>query len=203
VIKSNPETISPPGSLHLPLFYGTFNNHACYSLIVHRLKVVKGMPHSVRVLLITILLVVLQTTLAPFVSVANIIPDILLIWVVYTALQQGQIPATVLGFCAGLVVDLLSGQFLGISALCKTVVGFSAGYFYNENKVNFTIARYQFIVIVGLMSVVHNVIYFTIFVQGTDIGLIGAMARFGLFATIYTTAAALLPWFVFTRKYSV
>jgi rod shape-determining protein MreD len=161
------------------------------------------MPHSVRVLLITVLLVALQTTLIPFLSVANIIPDILLIWVVYTALQSGQIPATVLGFCAGVLVDLLSGQFLGLSALCKTVVGFAAGYFYNDNKVNFTIARYQFIVIVATMSLVHNVIYFTVFVQGTDIGLAAAMLRFGLFATIYTTAVALLPWFVFTRKYSV
>lgn len=161
------------------------------------------MPHSVRILLITVLLVALQTTLIPFLSVANIIPDILLIWVVYTALQSGQIPATVLGFSAGLFVDLLSGQFLGLSALSKTVVGFAAGYFFNDNKVNFTIARYQFLVIVALMSLVHNLIYFTVFVQGTDIGLASAMLRFGLFATIYTTAVALLPWFVFTRKYSV
>ncbi|HLP16774.1 MAG TPA: rod shape-determining protein MreD [Bacteroidota bacterium] len=161
------------------------------------------MPHSVRILLITVLLVALQTTLIPFLSVANIIPDILLIWVVYTALQSGQIPATVLGFAAGLFVDLLSGQFLGLSALSKTIVGFAAGYFFNDNKVNFTIARYQFLVIVALMSFVHNVIYFAIFVQGTDIGFVTAMLRFGLFATIYTTAVALLPWFVFTRKFSV
>jgi rod shape-determining protein MreD len=161
------------------------------------------MPHSVRILLITVLLVALQTTLIPLMSVANIIPDILLIWVVYVALQSGQISATVLGFFAGLFVDLLSGQFLGLSALSKTVVGFAAGYFFNENKVNFTIARYQFLVIVALMSLIHNLIYFTVFVQGTDIGLVAAMLRFGLFATIYTTAAALLPWFVFTRKYSV
>jgi rod shape-determining protein MreD len=118
-------------------------------------------------------------------------------------LQSGQIQAAVLGFCAGVLVDLLSGQFIGLSALCKTVVGFAAGYFYNDNKVNFTIARYQFIVIVAAMSFVHNFIYFTVFVQGTDIGLAAAMIRFGLFATIYTTAVALLPWFAFTRKYSV
>ncbi|MGE5315211.1 MAG: rod shape-determining protein MreD [Acidobacteriota bacterium] len=161
------------------------------------------MPHSIRIILITVLLVALQTTLIPFLSVANIIPDILLIWVVYTALQSGQIPATVLGFSAGLLVDLLSGQFLGLSALSKTIVGFAAGYFYNDNKVDFTIARYQFLIIVALMSFIHNLIYFTVFVQGTDIGLIAAMLRFGLFATIYTTAVALLPWFVFTRKYSV
>jgi rod shape-determining protein MreD len=161
------------------------------------------MPHSVRIFLVTVLLVILQTTLIPFLSVANIIPDIILIWVVITALQSGQISATVLGFAAGLFVDLLSGQFLGLSALSKTVVGFAAGYFYNDNKVNFTIARPRFLVIVALMSIVHNLIYFTVFVQGTDIGIVAAMLRFGLFATIYTTAAALLPWFVFTRKYSV
>lgn len=165
-------------------------------------KVVKGMPHSVRILAITVLLVILQTTLIPFLSVANIIPDILLIWVVYTALQSGQLAATVLGFAAGLFVDLLSGQFLGLSALSKTVVGFAAGYFYNDNKVDFTIARPEFLAIAALMSLVHNVIYFLVFVQGTEIGFWAAMLRFGLFATIYTTVVATLPWFVFTRKYS-
>lgn len=166
------------------------------------MKVVMGMPHTVRMLLITVLLVALQTTLIPFLSVANIVPDILLIWVVYTALQSGRISATILGFCAGLLIDLLSGQFLGLSALCKTVVGFSAGYFYHENKVDFTIGRYQFIAIIAIMAMLHNILYFIVFVQGTDLGLITALLRLGLFASIYTTTVALPPWFVFARKYS-
>jgi len=35
-----------------------------------------------------------------------------------------------------MVVDLLSGAdgMLGLSALAKTIAGFVAGYFYNENK---------------------------------------------------------------------
>jgi len=46
----------------------------------------------------------------------------------------------------------------------------------------------------------HNIIYFVIFVQGSEIGLWTAVFRFGLFSTIYTIAFAVLPMFVYSRK---
>jgi cell shape-determining protein MreD len=97
-------------------------------------------------------------------------------------------------------MDLISGQFIGLSALSKTIAGFFAGYFYNENKTDYTIGSHQFLIIVGLSSLFHNIIYFVIFVQGSEIGFWSAILRFGLFSTVYTTAVALLPVFAFSRK---
>ncbi len=150
--------------------------------------------------LISLGLVIIQTTIIPFVSIANIIPDILLIWVVFVAIKLGQIPATIIGFSVGLTIDLTSGHFIGLSALSKTVAGFLAGYFYNENKIDYTLGSYQFLVIVGFVSLLHNVIYFVIFVQGSDVGFWTAVFRFGLFSTAYTVALATLSVFVFSRK---
>ncbi len=155
-----------------------------------------------RYALITLALITLQTTIIPFTSIAHIIPDILLIWIVYIAITRGQIPATIFGFAIGLVMDLLSGEFLGLSALTKTIAGFLSGYFYNENKIEMTLGNYQFLIFVAIMSFVHNVIYFVIFTQGSDVGFFTAIFRFGMFSTIYTTSLALIPYFIYSRSAS-
>lgn len=158
------------------------------------------MPKHVRLLLITLVLITLQTTIVSFTSIANIIPDVMLIWIVYIAITQGQVPATVYGFGIGLILDLVSGQFLGLSALSKTVAGFLAGYFFHENKIGINLANYQFLIFVGAASFAHNLIYFTIFTQGSDVDLFTAVFRFGLFSTIYTTFIASIPMFINSRK---
>lgn len=158
------------------------------------------MQRYLRYSAVTLVLLVFQTTIIPFTSVANIIPDVLIVWIVYVAVRLGQIPATVFGFVSGLVLDLVGGQFIGLSALSKTIAGFFAGYFYNENKTDYTIGSYQFLVIVGLASLFHNIVYFVIFVQGSEIGFWTAILRFGVFSAIYTTAIAVLPVFAFSRK---
>jgi rod shape-determining protein MreD len=158
------------------------------------------MPKHVRLLLITLVLITLQTTIISFTSIANIIPDVMLIWIVYIAITQGQIPATVYGFAIGLIIDLVSGQFLGLSALSKTVAGFLAGYFFHENKIDINRSNYQFLIFVGTASLAHNLIYFIIFTRGSDVDLFTAVFRFGLFSTIYTTFIAAIPMFVHARK---
>lgn len=158
------------------------------------------MPHYVRLILITIVLITLQTTVISFTSVLNIIPDVMLIWIVYIAVTQGQIPAMVFGFGIGLTIDLASGQFLGLSALCKTLAGFIAGYFYQENKIEITLSNYRFMVIVGVVSFLHNIIYFVIFTSGSDVSLVTAIFQFGIFSSLYTTAVSSIPMFVYMRK---
>jgi rod shape-determining protein MreD len=158
------------------------------------------MPTHVRLSLITVLLITVQTTIVSFTSVFNIVPDIMMIWIVYIAVTRGQIPATMYGFGIGLTIDLMSGQFLGLSALCKTLAGFIAGYFYHENKIEITISNYRFLVIVAVISFIHNIIYFIIFTQGSDVNVVTAILRFGLFSSLYTTTISSIPMFVAMRK---
>lgn len=161
------------------------------------------MPNHLRLVLYTLLLITFQTTIVSFTSIANIIPDVMLIWIVYLAVTEGQIPATLYGFGIGLLLDLVSGQFLGLSALSKTVAGFLAGYFYHENKIEINLANYQFLLFVGIASLAHNLIYFIIFTQGSDVGLLTAVFRFGLFSTLYTTFVAFIPMFIHARRPSL
>jgi rod shape-determining protein MreD len=150
--------------------------------------------------LITLFLVILQTTIIPFTAIAQITPDLLIIWIIYIAIQHGQIPGTIAGFCIGLIVDFVGGQFLGITALSKTIAGFLAGYFFNENKTEQILGSYEFLIVTALASFIHNIIYFVISVQGSDISMGTAVFHFGLFSMLYTVAAALFPVFYYSRK---
>ena len=156
-------------------------------------------------ILLTVLFFLIQFTVAPFLTVIHIAPDILLIWLVYIAIRQGQTTATAAGFIIGLLLDLTSGAdgMLGLAALSKSVGGFVAGYFYNENRMLQILGGYQFVVAVGVAGLAHNALYFLIFLQGTEIGWSGSLLSYAIPASAYTALVALLPVFVFSRKYAV
>ncbi|MBI4546603.1 MAG: rod shape-determining protein MreD [Ignavibacteriae bacterium] len=159
------------------------------------------MLHVVKYIIVLFLLIVIQTQIVRLVSLHGITPDLLIIWIVYIGLKEGQIKATLWGFGIGLATDLVTGNFIGLTALTKTASGFVAGYFYNENKVQLTLSSYRFILIVLIVSLVHNTLYFIIFTRGSEIGLFQAVFTVGLAATLYTAMISLLPMVAFSRKY--
>jgi len=158
------------------------------------------MERHLRSILIVLGLLLLQTTFVPLLSLGGTVPDLLLIWVVYTALRRGQVETTIAGFLVGLLQDLVSTQLFGLAALSKTVAGFLAGYFYNENKIDQTLGTYRFLLVVGSCSIAHDAIYFLIFLQGTDVSPILAATQFTLATTAYTMAVSALPMFAFSRR---
>ncbi len=158
------------------------------------------MGSQIKYFVISLLLIVVQSQAMKLLSLEGITPDILTIWIVYIALQQGQIGGTLWGFVIGLFFDLVTGNFIGLAALTKTICGFIAGYFFNENKTAMTISSYRFILIVLIVSLIHNTIYFVVFTRGTDIGFLRAVFEFGMATTLYTATVSLLPMFIFSRK---
>jgi rod shape-determining protein MreD len=159
---------------------------------------VKG--HYAKYISISVVLVLVQATVVKLISIELITPDVLAVWVVYLALQQGQLTGTLWGFAIGLSFDMVSGDFIGLSALSKTVCGFIAGYFFNENKTQIVLGSYRFILIVIVASFIQNVAYFIVFTRGTEISLLEAIFRFGLTTSLYTAVAALIPMFRFSRR---
>jgi rod shape-determining protein MreD len=161
------------------------------------------MEHYIRSALIALALLLLQTTFIPFLSVAGFLPDLLLIWVVYIAVTRGQMEGTVTGFVVGLLQDVVTMQFFGLTALTKTVAGFVAGYFFNENGTEQTLGSYRFLMIILLSSFVHNVIYYGIFLQGIQDAVFTTTLEFSIATSVYTGLLGVLPVFTFVRKYRV
>ncbi|TIC80747.1 rod shape-determining protein MreD [Nocardioides sp. GY 10127] len=71
----------------------------------------------------------LQVVVAPHVAWHGVVPDLVLLVVVAVALARGPQPAMVLGFCAGLLVDLAppAEHVAGRWAFALVVVGYLAG----------------------------------------------------------------------------
>lgn len=152
--------------------------------------------------LLSLLFIVFQSTVANFISINRVVPDLLLIFIVFIALKQGQINAMVYAFFIGLVFDLVTGGVWGLSSLSKIVAGFVAGYFYNENKTYYTLSSYKFILIILLVSIVHNFIYFVVYIQGSDMEFWKTVVLVGISTSLYTTILSLFIVFYFTRRYS-
>jgi rod shape-determining protein MreD len=159
------------------------------------------MEHYVRSALIALALLLLQTTFIPYLSIGGFLPDVFLIWVVYVAIKRGQVEAAVTGFVVGLLQDAVSMQFFGLSALTKTIAGFVAGYFFNENSTEQTLGSYRFLTILFLSSFVHNIIYYGVFLQGIQDSVFTTMIEFSLFTSLYSVLLGVFPMFTFVRKY--
>ena len=107
-------------------------------------------------------LALIQKTLIWLIAVTEfkITPDIVLIGVVYIGIRKGKITGTVGGFLAGMLMDLFSFSFLGLTALSKCVAGFFSGYFNAEGKIDRNSSSYNFVVIVFFASFINNFIYY-------------------------------------------
>jgi rod shape-determining protein MreD len=163
------------------------------------------MSRPVTLIALSLAALLIQTTLVPQLAINTIAPDIVLIWIVYVAITRGQIAAMTTGFLLGIALDVVSGgdRMLGLSALTKSLSGFLAGYPFNENKIGQNLSGPQFPILLIIISLVHNLLYFLVFLQGSDIYWNAAVLQFGLPTTLYTVAIALIPMFAFARHYRV
>lgn len=142
----------------------------------------------------------LQITVVPLIRLAGIIPDLILIILVYYSITRGQLYGTILGAVYGLLVDLISGNLLGLSMLSKTVAGFSAGYFAGETKKETNINTYNFSLIVLLCSFIDTVIFsfFSSFDLQTNI--LSILFEQALLPSLYTAVLSILFIFYPFRK---
>lgn len=110
-------------------------------------------------ILIFIPALIIQTTVVPLISIGQVVPDLILILLVYYSITERQIYGTVLGFVYGFFFDLVTGSLLGSTMIAKTVAGFTAGYFSSENKIDIYLMFFNFGLIVFLSALIDQIIY--------------------------------------------
>lgn len=161
------------------------------------------MNRMIKYITIAIVLLLLQSTFANFITLRGIAPDFLLIFVVMIALIEGRVTSMVYAFILGSIFDLASGGVFGLSSLSKVIGAFTAGFFFNPNKTQQTLGSYQFILIILFVSVIHNFIYFIVFVQGTEFNFWNTLLKYGIATAFYTTIVGVFIVLYFSRKYGV
>jgi len=148
-----------------------------------------------------LVLVIAQKTLVWLLAVTGyeVTPDIVLVGLAYVGIKRGKITGSIAGFLSGLLLDLFSFSFIGLMALSKSAGGFLSGFFNNENKMERYLSSYGFVLIVFFCSMVNNVIYFTIYFQGTSLVFSDVLLRYVLPTAVYTSIISIIP-VIFARK---
>jgi len=141
---------------------------------------------------ILIFLIIVQKTFVWYISLSqlNISPDFVIIALIYIGVREGKISGAVYGFIAGLILDVLSGSFLGLLSLSYTVSIFIAGFFKTDNE-RF-LYKFNFVIAVFSISIVSNFIYFGLFFQGTPIVFSKVILLYILPSSTYTTIISLV-----------
>ena len=137
---------------------------------------------------------VLQAGLAPYLAIAGVTPNFLLLVVVTIALVEGPGPGAAVGFTAGLIFDLLGSGPVGPMILVLTLTGYLAGLMH-ENM--FAEGWLLPLTVMAIASLSAEVAY------GLILILLGSGAPFWvtfftkmLPGAVYNTVLALLiyPW---------
>lgn len=98
------------------------------------------------------LLLLLQSTLLGYVSIYNVKPNLLIVFVISVALLGGNTEGAIVGFFAGLLLDMTFGKLLGFYALLGLYLGLAVG------TVNKRLYRENYLVVL-FFTFISTVIY--------------------------------------------
>ncbi len=149
-------------------------------------------------------LLLIQTTIMPFIQISGVVPDLILILLVFYSINNNQIYGTVLGFIFGFLFDIIAGILLGSGMISKTIAGFTAGYFSSETKRDVYLRSFSFSLIVLLCSFIDSILYsfFSASISAADIStnLILLFFEQGMLPGFYTAIISLIIVFFSPRR---
>lgn len=154
--------------------------------------------------LILLILIIIQNRFIWLISLSsyNIAPDLVAMMVAYIGIKKGKMTGCITGFAAGILLDILAGSFIGLSALAYTVSGFISGFFHSsEDK---KIKPSDMILIIALAVFVSSFIYFEIYFLAStpSQGFIEVIYKFVATTMIYTLLVSLILIFFPKKKSS-
>lgn len=140
-----------------------------------------------------IILTVLQTTLFPHLRVMNVMPNLVLVFVVCYSMYADPVPATVFAIAAGLLFDVYQASNIGFNSIMMMYIGLGLSCLtsgYVKSNI-FTV-----LVCVAVTTLIYEGIYafllYFIFGKVT----VSTMWSVASFETVYNTvcASALMWW---------
>lgn len=149
---------------------------------------------------IAVVLSFVQMLSFDLIAIDGITPDLLIVLVAWIAIYEGRLHGLFAGFAIGLIFDLISLDVIGTNALAKTIVAFSAGWFYEAGKEDVLPGSYKFPLLVLLSAFLHNLVYYFFYIKASDLNFLNFFLRYGLAASFYTSVFSLFVMFFKLRK---
>ncbi len=116
-----------------------------------------------------IILIIIQITILPIIALHGIVPNLVVILLVYFSVKNGKLFGSITGFCYGFFSDIIMGSIIGSGMFALTLSGFIAGLFQNENKTAVNLGSFVFLLIVLLTSfIAESIMHFLVSYQPTN-----------------------------------
>lgn len=151
-------------------------------------------------ILLFFVVLVIQIIIVPLIAIQDIVPDLILILLVFYTLKNGQLYGTILGFIFGLLFDLITGGLIGSSMFSKTLSGFIAGYFYNENRIHQYYKSFAFPLIIILCSLIDSITLTFISNFDLNVNLFRLIVNKAILPAIFTAVISLLVTIFYPKR---
>ncbi len=156
----------------------------------------EGSILPLKVFALVLVAIVVQTSVAPYLTVLGAKPDVALITVVCLAILRGPLWGATVGFAAGLLIDIALFQTLGISSFLFTLAGYFSGrYAEGVDPSSWFPPVFTVFVCTAVVQVLHAVIMFLLGIE-SSVGFI--LLRIVL-PTAVLNALLAAPIFVVSR----
>lgn len=155
------------------------------------------MPRKIVLFLLIIICFLLQTTAFPTISIATVVPNLLLIIVSSFGLMRGKTEGMYIGFFSGLLIDIFFGFYLGIYALLYMYIGFVTGLFqkhFYPDDIKLPL------LIISTSDFVYNLIlYLVLFLTRNRFDFGYYLLNIILPEYVYTTIIAIFMYFILLK----
>ncbi|MBU0475184.1 MAG: rod shape-determining protein MreD [Bacteroidetes bacterium] len=151
-------------------------------------------------ILIALVLLPIQLVVIPLISISNIIPNIVLIYVLLYSFRYGQIAGTIFAFFIGILYDTASSSLLGSGMFSFTLAAFIAGYFYKEDFKDILLNIHIFIFALLLSSFIFFLFYSVLGTEGIIVESNFSFITFALFSSVYNIIFALSLYLIPRNK---
>jgi len=148
----------------------------------------------IKYILIYILLLFIEKNLLQLISIKDVTPDLILIFVIIISLKEKRSSATLIGFGAGLFQDLFTAGFFGLSAMTKSIIGFW-GTFFQQSRKKYNLT--YFTVAVFVLVFIHEIIYRSIYNLGSHISLFRLIFHYIIPRTLYTLSFGIIIYLIY------
>ncbi len=149
---------------------------------------------------VALLLVIVDVLASRYITVADAMPDLVLIFLAYIIITRGQFAAQITGFVLGLALDIISSGTLGAHALSLTLAGFLLGYFFDDDLAKQRLRNWPFLLFVFAASVIANLVYYFFFTAGSGLSFFAYATERGGLGTLFTVIVAVIPMYYWSRR---
>lgn len=137
----------------------------------------------------------LQSSVFPHFALANVVPDIIIIYVITAGFIKGKTSGLFTGLFCGLLMDLCIGTYIGYFSMLYMIIGYIAGF---TNKIfdkdDYTLP----IIFIGIGEFLYQHIYYLFsFVLRGKLDYSYYLTRLMLPRTIYTLGAGIFFYKLF------